>query len=65
MAPHARSWPHLQVGAGGARKDTVIVRPGETVTVHFDADNPGQWLTHCHNVYHAERWMMGVFSYIR
>lgn len=55
----------FQIGTAGARKDTVIVRPQETVTVYFDADNPGQWLTHCHNVYHAERGMMGVFSYIK
>lgn len=54
----------FQIGTTGARKDTVIVRPGEKVTVYFDADNPGQWLTHCHNAYHAERGMMGVFSYI-
>lgn len=54
----------FQIGATGARKDTVIVRPQETVTVQFDADNPGQWLTHCHNAFHAERGMMGVFSYI-
>ncbi|MGY2747750.1 multicopper oxidase family protein [Arthrobacter sp. UYCu723] len=55
----------FQVGAAGARKDTVIVRAKQTVTVTFDADNPGQWLTHCHNAYHAERGMMGVFSYIK
>ncbi|MCZ2403898.1 multicopper oxidase family protein [Paenarthrobacter sp. Z7-10] len=53
----------FQVGESGARKDTVIVRPKQSVTVRFDADNPGQWLTHCHNAYHAERGMMGVFSY--
>ena len=28
---------------GGARKDTVIVRPMQTVDVDLDADNPGQW----------------------
>ncbi|WP_417233649.1 multicopper oxidase family protein [Arthrobacter sp.] len=55
----------FQVGNVGARKDTVIVRPGHTLTVYFDADNPGQWLTHCHNAYHAERGMMGIFSYIK
>lgn len=55
----------FQIGSGGARKDTVIVRPKQTVTVIFDADNPGQWLTHCHNAYHAERGMMALFSYIR
>lgn len=54
----------FQIGTEGARKDTVIVRPMQTVTVQFDTDNPGQWLTHCHNAYHAERGMMGVFSYL-
>ena len=54
----------FQLAGNGARKDTVIVRPRQTVTVEFDADNPGQWLTHCHNAYHAERGMMGVFSYV-
>jgi len=48
---------------GGARKDTVIVRPMETVEVDFDADNPGQWATHCHNIYHAESGMMTSLSY--
>ncbi|MDJ0323951.1 multicopper oxidase family protein [Cryobacterium sp. PH31-AA6] len=55
----------FQVSGGGARKDTVIVRPKETVTVEFDADNPGQWIAHCHNAYHAARGMMGLFSYVR
>ncbi|MCW3767223.1 MULTISPECIES: multicopper oxidase family protein [Paenarthrobacter] len=55
----------FQVGTSGARKDTVIVRPKQTVSVFFDADNPGQWLAHCHNSYHAERGMMAVFSYIK
>ncbi|MEV5766768.1 multicopper oxidase family protein [Micromonospora sp. NPDC052213] len=48
---------------GGARKDTVIVTPNQTVTVDFDADNPGQWMTHCHNIYHAETGMMINLAY--
>ncbi len=48
---------------GGARKDTVIVRHMERVEVDFDADNPGQWATHCHNIYHAEAGMMTTLSY--
>nr|WP_243757848.1 multicopper oxidase domain-containing protein [Allobranchiibius sp. GilTou38] len=55
----------FQVGATGPRKDTVIVKPMETVSVFFDADNPGQWLTHCHNAYHAARGMMAVVSYVQ
>ncbi|MFE6778812.1 multicopper oxidase family protein [Streptomyces sp. NPDC057702] len=49
----------------GARKDTVIVLPGRRVEVDFDADNPGLWMLHCHNVYHAESGMMSVLGYRR
>ncbi|GAB3260444.1 multicopper oxidase family protein [Nocardioides dilutus] len=48
---------------GGARKDTVIVRPMRAIEVDLDADNPGQWATHCHNIYHAEAGMMTTLSY--
>ena len=48
---------------GGARKDTVIVRPMQSLEVDLDADNPGQWALHCHNIYHAEAGMMTVLSY--
>ena len=48
---------------GGARKDTAIVRPMQTLEVDLDADNPGQWATHCHNIYHAEAGMMTTLSY--
>lgn len=49
--------------AGGPRKDTAIVLPNGTLTVDFDADNPGLWMIHCHNVYHAEAGMMTVLGY--
>ncbi|MDW4911498.1 multicopper oxidase domain-containing protein, partial [Streptomyces sp. ADMS] len=29
----------------------------------FDADNPGQWMLHCHNAYHAEAGMMTNVAY--
>ncbi|MEV6678015.1 multicopper oxidase family protein [Streptomyces erythrochromogenes] len=48
---------------GGARKDTAIVLPGGRLTADFDADNPGLWMTHCHNVYHSESGMMTVLGY--
>ena len=50
-------------GTTGPRKDTVNVLPGQTVTVDFDADNPGQWLAHCHLGYHEAAGMMTVVSY--
>ncbi|MBT2477017.1 multicopper oxidase family protein [Streptomyces sp. ISL-94] len=49
--------------AGGARKDTAILLPGARLTADFDADNPGLWMTHCHNVYHSESGMMTVLGY--
>ncbi len=49
--------------ADGARKDTVTVLPHQTVAVEFDADNPGQWLIHCHLAYHEAAGMMTVVSY--
>lgn len=49
----------------GARKDTVLVGPGQRVSVDFTADNPGQWLTHCHNAYHLASGMATIVSYLR
>ncbi|MEU6238868.1 multicopper oxidase family protein [Kitasatospora sp. NPDC047058] len=48
---------------GGPRKDTVIVLPRSSLAVDFDADNPGLWMLHCHNLYHAEGGMMAVLGY--
>jgi len=40
------------------------VPPGQQVACDFDAANPGQWMTHCHNLYHAPQGgMMAMFSY--
>jgi FtsP/CotA-like multicopper oxidase with cupredoxin domain len=57
----------FQVGAdpGGFRKDTVNVLPNQTVPIVFQADNPGQWMLHCHNTYHLETGMATVVSYVR
>ncbi|MFI1399581.1 multicopper oxidase family protein [Streptomyces sp. NPDC020681] len=55
----------LAAGRSGPRKDTAIVLPNQTLAVDFDADNPGLWMVHCHNVYHAEAGMMTVLGYQR
>jgi FtsP/CotA-like multicopper oxidase with cupredoxin domain len=47
----------------GARRDTVMVPPNSTVTIAFDADNPGRWAFHCHNAYHQEAGMMSSVEY--
>jgi len=47
----------------GAMRDTVLVPPMRSVTIAFDADNPGQWAFHCHNLYHQEAGMMTTVNY--
>jgi FtsP/CotA-like multicopper oxidase with cupredoxin domain len=42
--------------------DTILLQPKETVEVAFVADNPGDWMFHCHIIEHQETGMMG---YIR
>jgi FtsP/CotA-like multicopper oxidase with cupredoxin domain len=44
--------PHDQWG------DTVLVRPHENVQVAFVADNPGDWMLHCHVMDHQVGGMM-------
>ncbi len=47
----------------GALRDTVLVLPHSTVKVQFDADNPGNWPLHCHNLYHQYAGMMTTLNY--
>jgi FtsP/CotA-like multicopper oxidase with cupredoxin domain len=49
------------VGSRGLHKDTVLVdaHMGQA-NIQFSADNPGMWMHHCHNIYHAEAGMMQV-----
>ena len=35
------------------RVNTVDILPGDTFDVVFNADNPGTWLLHCHDLHHA------------
>ena len=60
---HGHTFALTGAGGTGLRKDTVNVLPMQSFTVDFQADNPGQWMAHCHNAYHAELGMMAVVSY--
>lgn len=64
MHLHGHTFQVRNAAVPGPRKDTVNVLPKTTIEVDFDADNPGQWLTHCHNIYHGEAGMMTVVSYV-
>jgi FtsP/CotA-like multicopper oxidase with cupredoxin domain len=47
----------------GAVRDTVLVPPMGSITIAFDADNPGRWAFHCHNLYHMMTGMMTEVRY--
>ena len=64
------AWPHAMhlhghhfraVGEGGTLgplRDTLLVARGQTAEIAFVADNPGEWLLHCHMLEHAASGMM-------
>ncbi len=44
-------------------KHTVDVSPHMTRTMEFYANEPGQWMLHCHNLYHMKTGMMRTVKY--
>ena len=61
---------HFQVVAvngkrfAGAVRDTVLVPAAMgSVTIAFDAGNPGNWALHCHHLYHMAGGMMTSLAY--
>jgi FtsP/CotA-like multicopper oxidase with cupredoxin domain len=55
----------LGTAPDGPRKDTVIVKPGESPVFDVVCDNPGRWMLHCHNAYHLEAGMAIGVDYHR
>ena len=47
----------------GALRDTVLVPGNNSVTVVFDADNPGLWFLHCHILWHLAAGMAVLVKY--
>jgi FtsP/CotA-like multicopper oxidase with cupredoxin domain len=41
-------------------QDTVMMAPHESVDIAFVADNPGDWMFHCHILEHQAAGMTGV-----
>lgn len=48
----------------GAMRDTILVAPKAAVTIAFDANNPGWWFYHCHNLYHLAAGMATSVKYV-
>ena len=57
-------WMELENGGGPSqpRLHTVLVKPGERLTVAITADAPGRWAMHCHLLLHME---MGMFRVVQ
>ena len=67
MHLHGHHYQVVAIGAqsfAGARRDTVMVPSMTSVTVAFDADNPGEWVLHCHNLFHMAAGMMTTVKYV-
>jgi FtsP/CotA-like multicopper oxidase with cupredoxin domain len=47
----------------GAVRDTILVPATGSVTIAFDANNPGKWALHCHHLYHMAAGMMTTLKY--
>jgi FtsP/CotA-like multicopper oxidase with cupredoxin domain len=66
MHLHGHNFQVTEIGGMkivGAVRDSVLVPPMATVKVVFDADNPGFWAYHCHNLYHMEAGMFATVVY--
>jgi len=63
---HGHSFQVVAVNGGrfsGAVRDTVLVPPRSSVTIAFEANNPGRWALHCHHLYHMAAGMMTTVEY--
>lgn len=47
----------------GALRDTVLVTGKSSVTIAFDANNPGLWYLHCHVLWHLAAGMATLVQY--
>lgn len=43
--------------------DSLDLMPGDTATIVFEADNPGIWMDHCHNLPHAKEGLIAHLMY--
>jgi len=63
---HSAHWhgKTVTVGAGPAarRTDVVELSPASMVTVNMNANNPGEWMFHCHVVDHIAAGMLTTYQ---
>jgi FtsP/CotA-like multicopper oxidase with cupredoxin domain len=63
---HSPHWHGKTVRVGGPasfrRTDTIELLPGSMVTVDMKADNPGEWMLHCHVADHIDAGMLTSYQ---
>ena len=47
----------------GAMRDTLLVTGKSSISVTFDANNPGLWYVHCHVLWHLAAGMATLVQY--
>ena len=63
MHLHGTHFREIMPGGGlGPWRDTLLMDPGETREIAFVAENPGDWMFHCHMPAHQ---MSGMMNWIR
>jgi len=60
---HGHTFQIGPAGGTGARKDTLLLTSHAQASVDYLANNPGNWMLHCHNGYHAEAGMTTRLDY--
>lgn len=43
--------------------DTINILPEESYEIVVEANNPGLWMFHCHELHHAEGGLAMMFNY--
>ena len=56
----SRTSPSLSTARHREWRDTVLMAPRERIDIAFVADNPGDWMCHCHILEHMAGAMMAV-----
>jgi FtsP/CotA-like multicopper oxidase with cupredoxin domain len=66
MHLHGHSFQVIDINGralNGALRDTILVTPRTSVTVAFNANNPGLWYVHCHVLWHLAAGMATLVQY--
>jgi len=66
MHLHGHSFQVIEIDGqplSGALRDTILVPGSSSVTVAFDANNPGLWYLHCHVLWHLAAGMATLVQY--